>query len=83
MSKKLIKYYKGIILPFIQLGLHDNGLEVSDSKIDTFLKHQTGIKKSCSDMTQDELLEHIELSIHWWHELTGEWIKYPSELTNK
>jgi hypothetical protein len=58
MSKKLVKYYKGVCLETIHKELVKNHA-YSIAEVDELLKYKAGINKSCNDMTSDELNELI------------------------
>lgn len=58
MSKKLVKYYKGVCLETIHKELVKNHA-YSIIEVDQLLKHLAGIEKSCNDMESDELNELI------------------------
>lgn len=60
MSKNLIKFYKGIVLPKIHSKLCESGA-FSVDEVDNLLKSHVGfnLDLSCSEMTSDELNELI------------------------
>ena len=59
MSKKLIKYYKGVVLDKLHTHLVQNGTIISIDELDTLLKSISGLDKSTTKMTTDELNELI------------------------
>ena len=79
-SKKLIKFYKGIVLEAITARLKQSDRYYTHTKVDRFLKH-TAIGKviSCNDMTMEELncviVEGFQLG-----DSLGIHLDYPEEL---
>ena len=59
MSAKLIKFYKGHILDKLHTHLVQNGTIISIDELDTLLKSISGLNKSTTKMTTDELNELI------------------------
>lgn len=59
MNKRLIKFYKGIVLDKLHTHLVTNGTMISIDELDTLLKSISGLDKSTTKMTTDELNELI------------------------
>jgi len=59
MNKKLIKFYKGVVLEQLHTHLVKNGTIISIDELDVLLKSITGLDKSTTKMTTDELNELI------------------------
>ena len=59
MSKKLIKYYKGVVLDKLHTHLVQNGTMISIDELDNLIKSISGLNKSTTKMTTDELNELI------------------------
>ena len=59
MNKKLIKFYKGVVLDKLHTHLVQNGTIISIDELDTLLKSISGLDKSTTKMTTDELNELI------------------------
>jgi hypothetical protein len=77
-SKKLIKYYKGVLLVKILDHLHDEGHEVTKEWLDTYLKSFVKIDTSCIEMSMQELQEVIEVGLVFAKEL-GLNLDYPQD----
>ena len=59
MNKRLIKFYKGVVLEQLHTHLVKNGNIISIDELDVLLKSITGLDKSTTKMTTDELNELI------------------------
>lgn len=59
-NRRLIKFYKGIVL--VKIHEHINDKDISLEDLDTYLKYRAGIDKSTCDMTDKELKDLIEHS---------------------
>ena len=59
MSKRLIKFYKGIVLENLHTHLVQNGTMISIDELDSLLKSISSLDKSTTKMTTDELNELI------------------------
>ena len=59
MNKRLIKFYKGVVLDKLHTHLVQNGTMISIDELDTLLKSISGLDKSTTKMTTDELNELI------------------------
>ena len=59
MNKRLIKFYKGVVLEQLHTHLVKNGTIISIDELDVLLKSITGLDKSTTKMTTDELNELI------------------------
>jgi len=59
MNKRLIKFYKGVVLEQLHTHLVKNGTMISIDELDVLLKSITGLDKSTTKMTIDELNELI------------------------
>jgi hypothetical protein len=59
MNKRLIKFYKGVVLEQLHTHLVKNGTMISIDELDVLLKSITGLDKSTTKMTTDELNELI------------------------
>ena len=59
MNKRLIKFYKGVVLDKLHTHLVQNGTIISIDELDTLLKSISGLDKSTTKMTTDELNELI------------------------
>ena len=59
MNKRLIKFYKGVVLEQLHTHLVKNGSMISIDELDVLLKSITGLDKSTTKMTTDELNELI------------------------
>ena len=59
MNKRLIKFYKGIVLDKLHTHLVTNGTMISIDDLDTLLKSISGLDKSTTKMNTDELNELI------------------------
>jgi hypothetical protein len=59
MNKRLIKFYKGVVLEQLHTHLVKNGAMISIDELDVLLKSITGLDKSTTKMTTDELNELI------------------------
>ena len=59
MSARLIKFYKGIVLEKIHTHLVQNGTMISIDELDSLIKSISGLNKSTTKMTTDELNELI------------------------
>lgn len=60
-SSQLIKLYKGVFLVQIHDKLIHDGIYTPMDELDTLLKENSGINKSCLEMSNLELQEHIEM----------------------
>lgn len=85
-NKRLIKFYKGIVLETVYEYMSKFVPSVTKESIDNRLKTFSGYQdRSCMDMSNFEMQELVELSIFYFAELTEELgerieIKYPSEI---
>ena len=59
MNKRLIKFYKGVVLEQLHTHLVKNGTMISIDELDVLIKSITGLDKSTTKMTTDELNELI------------------------
>jgi len=59
MNKRLIKFYKGVVLEQLHTHLVKNGTMISIDELDVLLKSITGLDKSTTKMTTEELNELI------------------------
>jgi hypothetical protein len=59
MNKRLIKFYKGVVLEQLHTHLVKNGSIMSIDELDVLLKSITGLDKSTTKMSTDELNELI------------------------
>ena len=59
MNKRLIKFYKGVVLKQLHTHLVKNGTMISIDELDVLLKSITGLDKSTANMTTEELNELI------------------------
>jgi len=59
MNKRLIKFYKGVVLEQLHTHLVKNGTIMSIDELDVLLKSITGLDKSTTKMTTEELNELI------------------------
>jgi len=59
MNKRLIKFYKGVVLEQLHTHLIKNGTIISIDELDVLLKSITGLDKSTTKMTTEELNELI------------------------
>ena len=59
MNKRLIKFYKGVVLEQLHTHLVKNGTMISIEELDVLLKSITGLDKSTTKMTTEELNELI------------------------
>ena len=59
MNKRLIKFYKGVVLDKLHTHLVQNGTMISIDELDSLLKNISGLDKSTTKMTTDELNELI------------------------
>jgi len=59
MNKRLIKFYKGVVLEQLHTHLVKNGTMISIDELDVLLKSITGLDKSTTKMSTDELNELI------------------------
>jgi len=59
MNKRLIKFYKGVVLEQLHTHLVKNGSMISIDELDILLKSITGLDKSTTKMSTDELNELI------------------------
>ena len=59
MNKRLIKFYKGIVLDKLHTHLVQNGTMISIDELDSLLKNISGLDKSTTKMSTDELNELI------------------------
>lgn len=78
-SKKLIKFYKGVVVSQIQQKLTKDGAPVSMEEVDTLLKkHADYDFTSTKEMTTDQLAELIEWSFQFAKQIGLE-IDYPKD----
>jgi len=77
-SKKLIKYYKGVLLVKILDHLNEDGELMTKEQLDTYLKSFVKIDTSCIEMSMQELQEVIEVGLVFAKEL-GLDIDYPQD----
>ena len=77
-SKKLIKYYKGVILVKILDHLNEDGELMTKEQLDTYLKSFVVIDTSCIEMSMQELQEVIEVGLVFAKEL-GLNLDYPQD----
>jgi hypothetical protein len=77
-SKKLIKYYKGVLLVKILDHLNEDGELMTKEKLDTYLKSFVVIDTSCIEMSMQELQEVIEVGLVFAKEI-GVNLDYPQD----
>lgn len=81
-SKKLIKYYKGVLLVKILDHLNEEGYGVTKEWLDTYLKSFVVIDTSCVEMSMEELQNVIEVGLVFAKEL-GLNLDYPKDELDK
>lgn len=59
MNKRLIKFYKGVVLEKLHTHLVKTGTMISIDELDNLVKSISGLNKSTTKMTTDELNELI------------------------
>ena len=78
-STKLVKFYKGVIIPQIQEKISSDGAFLSLEEVDTLLKNYADYDfKSTKEMTMEQLQELIEYSIQFAAEI-GLSLDYPPD----
>jgi hypothetical protein len=77
-SKKLIKYYKGVLLVKILDHLNEDGELMTKEQLDTYLKSFVVIDTSCIEMSMQELQEVIEVGLVFAKELKLK-LDYPQD----
>lgn len=82
MSAKLIKFYKGHILDKLHTHLVKNGTIISIDELDTLLKSISGLDKSTTKMTTDELNELI-VDAFDFSDSVGLFLNYPNNEWDK
>lgn len=82
MSAKLIKFYKGHILDKLHTHLVQNGTMISIDDLDTLLKSISGLNKSTTKMSTDELNELI-VDAFDFSDNVGLFLNYPNNEWDK
>lgn len=59
MNKRLIKFYKGVVLDKLHTHLVQTGTMISIDELDNLIKSISGLNKSTTKMSTDELNELI------------------------
>ena len=77
-SKKLIKYYKGVLLVKILDHLNEEGELMTKEQLDTYLKSFVKIDTSCIEMSMEELQDVIRVGFAFADELEIK-IDYPQD----
>jgi len=77
MNKRLIKFYKGVVLEQLHTHLVKNGTMISIDDLDSLLKNIGGLDKSTTKMTTDELNELITDAFDFGDQV-GIYINYPN-----
>ena len=76
MNKRLIKYYKGVVLNKLHTHLVQTGTMISIDELDSLLKNIGGLDKSTTKMSTDELNELITDAFDFGDQV-GIYINYP------
>lgn len=76
MNKRLIKFYKGVVLEQLHTHLVKNGTMISIDELDALMKSMAGLDKSTTKMSTDELNELITDAFDFGDQV-GIYINYP------